>query len=116
MDDASAQGSVRVESLNAPVYPGAPVLIVRDLAGVARYYEEGIGLSRIDADSETVRLGAGGVALVVLRKRQSAEQGRPAWRAFIIRPFWCRAVVNSAIGCAAPSRQNFLSTVLRTTW
>src|SRR4029078_200706 len=77
MDDASAQGSVRVESLNAPVYPGAPVLIVRDVPGVSRYYEEGIGLSRIDADSETVRLGAGGVALVVLRKRESAEQEPP---------------------------------------
>jgi catechol 2,3-dioxygenase len=77
MDDASAQRSTRVESLNAPVYPGAPILIVRDLAGVARYYEEGIGLSRIDVDSETVRLGAGGVALVVLRKRQSAEQEPP---------------------------------------
>lgn len=77
MDDASAQGSARVESLNAPVYPGAPILIVRDLAGVARYYEEDIGLSRIDADSETIRLGAGGVALVVLRKRQSAKQEPP---------------------------------------
>lgn len=77
MDDASAQRSARVESLNAPVYPGAPILIVRDLAGVARYYEEDIGLSRIDADSETVRLGAGGFALVVLRKRQSAKQEPP---------------------------------------
>ena len=77
MDYASAQQSTRVESLNAPVYPGAPVLIVRDLDGVARYYEENIGLSRIDADSESVRLGAGGVVLLVLRKRQSAEQEPP---------------------------------------
>lgn len=76
-EDASAQGGSRVEPLNAPVYPGAPVLIVRDLAGVTRYYEEGIGLGRIDADSETVRLGAGGVVLLVLRKRQAAEQEPP---------------------------------------
>lgn len=77
MNDASAQSSSRVESLNAPVYPGAPVLIVRDLDVVARYYEDNIGLNRIDADSETVRLGAGGVVLLVLRKRQSAEQEPP---------------------------------------
>ena len=64
----------QVESLNAPVHPGAPTLIVRDLARVAAYYEEGIGLARIDADSDTVRLGAGGVTLIELRKRQSAEQ------------------------------------------
>lgn len=74
----SAQQSLRqVESLNAPVHPGAPTLVVRDLAGVARYYEEGIGLARIDADSDTVRLGAGGVPLIVLRKRQAAEQEPP---------------------------------------
>jgi catechol 2,3-dioxygenase len=78
MDDASAQAiSRRVESLNAPVYTGAPILIVRDLAGVARYYEEGIGLTRIDADSEIVRLGAGGVVLLVLRKRAGAEREPP---------------------------------------
>ena len=70
-------GARQVESLNAPVHPGAPTLIVRDLDRVAAYYEERIGLGRIDADSDTVRLGAGGVALLVLRKRQSAEQEPP---------------------------------------
>ena len=75
MQDASAQAPARrVESLNAPVYTGAPVLIVNDLVGVSRYYEEGIGLARIDADSETARLGAGGVVLLVLRRRASAER------------------------------------------
>lgn len=78
MREASAQSAPRrVESLNAPIYTGAPVLIVNDLAGVARYYEEGIGLARIDADSETARLGAGGVVLLVLRKRTSAEREPP---------------------------------------
>lgn len=78
MSEASAQTAPRrVESLNAPVYTGAPVLIVKDLAGVTRYYEEGIGLTRIDADSESSRLGAGGVVLLVLRKRASAEREPP---------------------------------------
>ena len=70
-------GARQVESLNAPMHPGAPTLVVRDLDRVAVYYEERIGLSRIDADSDTVRLGAGGVVLLVLRKRQSAEQEPP---------------------------------------
>jgi catechol 2,3-dioxygenase len=75
---ASAQSGARqVESLNAPVHPGAPTLVVHDLGRVAGYYEERIGLSRIDADSDTVRLGAGGVVLLVLRKRQSAEREPP---------------------------------------
>ena len=78
MSEASAQlAPPMVESLNAPLHPGAPTLIVRDLAGVARYYEEGIGLARIDADSDTVRLGAGGEVLIVLRKRPSAEREPP---------------------------------------
>ena len=78
MSEAHAQSAPPgVESLNAPLHPGAPTLIVRDLAGVARYYEEGIGLARIDADSDTVRLGAGGEVLIVLRKRPSAEREPP---------------------------------------
>jgi catechol 2,3-dioxygenase len=78
MSEAHAQSAPpRVESLNAPLHPGAPTLIVRDLAGVARYYEEGIGLARIDADSDTARLGAGGEVLIVLRKRPSAEREPP---------------------------------------
>ncbi len=75
MSDASAQSAPRrVESLNAPIYTGAPVLIVKDLAAVSRYYEERIGLARIDADSDTARLGAGGVVLLTLRKRANAER------------------------------------------
>jgi catechol 2,3-dioxygenase len=66
-----------VESLNAPLHPGAPTVVVRDLAKVAAYYEESIGLNRIDADSDTVRLGADGVVLIVLRGRHGAEQEPP---------------------------------------
>lgn len=69
--------SGQVEALNAPVHAGAPTLVVRDLGKVAGYYEEAIGLHRIDADSETVRLGAGGATLLVLRKRDAAEQEPP---------------------------------------
>jgi catechol 2,3-dioxygenase len=76
----TATGETRpsqVESLNAPLHPGAPTIVVRDLAKVAAYYEESIGLSRIDTDSDTVRLGVGGVVLIVLRGRQGAEQEPP---------------------------------------
>ena len=76
-DTSAEESSRQVESLNAPVYPGAPTLVVRDLSRVAAYYEESIGLSRIDADSDTVRLGAGGVVLMVLRRRQDAAQEPP---------------------------------------
>jgi catechol 2,3-dioxygenase len=73
-DAIAERSSSPVESLNAPIHPGAPTLIVRDLDRVAGYYEESIGLGRIDADSDTVRLGADGVVLMVLRKRQGAER------------------------------------------
>jgi len=55
------------------VSPGAPTLIVRDLARVSAYYEEGIGLSRIQGDSEVVHLGAGDRTLLVLRRRPDAQ-------------------------------------------
>ena len=101
--DANAETSSRqVESLNAPVHPGAPTLVVRDLARVAGYYEEGIGLGRLDADSDTVRLGAGGIVLMVLRKRQGAEQEPPGLAglyhtAFLV-PSSCRSRCMAAAG------------------
>jgi catechol 2,3-dioxygenase len=48
-------------------------LIVRDLEGVARYYEETIGLARLDAGRDEVRLGASRVALLELRRRADAD-------------------------------------------
>lgn len=56
------------------IFPGAPTLVVRDLQRVAAYYEEGIGLTRIDADRETARLGAGGRVLLTLRRRADADR------------------------------------------
>ncbi len=57
------------QTILAPIRPGIPTLVVRDLETVARYYEETIGLHRIDAERDSVRLGAGGQVLLVLRKR-----------------------------------------------
>lgn len=61
----------------ADLVPGAPTLVVKDLARVARYYEEGIGLVRIDAAGDTVQLGAGGRVLLTLRRREAAERDNP---------------------------------------
>lgn len=61
----------------ADLVPGAPTLIVKDLSLVARYYEEGIGLQRIDSAGDTVQLGAGGRVLLTLRKREAAERETP---------------------------------------
>jgi catechol 2,3-dioxygenase len=52
-----------------PLAPGTTTLIVRDLETIARYYEETIGLHRVDAARDTVRFGAGGKVLLVLRQR-----------------------------------------------
>jgi catechol 2,3-dioxygenase len=52
-----------------PLAPGMVTLIVRNLDTVARYYEETIGLHRIDAEFDTVRLGAGGKVLLALHWR-----------------------------------------------
>jgi catechol 2,3-dioxygenase len=74
-DVSSAQPSIAAV-INVPldpIRPATPTLIVRDLAKVARYYEETIGLQRIDAERDTVRLGAGGVVLLVLRQRANVD-------------------------------------------
>ena len=112
---ASAQSGARqVESLNAPVHPGAPTLVVHDLGRVAGYYEERIGLSRIDADSDTVRLGAGGVVLLVLRKRQSAEREPPGLAGLYHTAFLVPSR-SLARGCAKRSKPSCRSTARRTT-
>jgi catechol 2,3-dioxygenase len=65
--------ATELDAARAPIRPGMPTLIVRDLAGVARYYEETIGLHRIDAERDTVRLGAGDNVLLVLRQRADVD-------------------------------------------
>lgn len=56
----------------APLRPGAPLLIVRDLELVARYYAEAMGFAVLGKDSSEVQLGAGRRLLLTLRKRTDA--------------------------------------------
>lgn len=69
---ADAQVSASGPHLD-PLHPGLPTLTVRDLANVARYYEDTIGLHRIDAAKDSVHLGAGGKTLLHLVKRPDAD-------------------------------------------
>lgn len=69
---ASAQISASRPHLD-PLHPGLPTLLVRDLDKVARYYEDTIGLHRIDAEKDSVRLGAGGKVLLHLIKRAGVD-------------------------------------------
>ncbi len=57
----------------APLRPGTVTLIVRDLDRVSRYYEDTIGPHRIDAKTDSSRLGAGGQTLLHLVKRAGAD-------------------------------------------
>jgi len=70
--DAALAGSPQTDTAAAPLRPGAPVLVVRDLDLVSRYYAEAIGFDVIDRASDEVRLGAGGRLLLTLRKRADA--------------------------------------------
>ncbi len=61
------------DTADAPVRPGAPVLVVRDLAGLVRYYQDTIGLHVIDQDKDEAQLGAGGRVLLTLRARAGVD-------------------------------------------
>lgn len=67
---AERQKSIAAEP--APIRPGSVTLIVRDLAKVARFYQEIIGLRRLDDDGDVARLGVGGRPLLVLREHKAA--------------------------------------------
>jgi catechol 2,3-dioxygenase len=69
---AQAQVSSSRPNLD-PLHPGLTTLHVRDLESVARYYEDTIGLHRIDAEKDSVRLGAGKAALLHLIKRPGID-------------------------------------------
>ena len=47
------------DTADAPLRPGAPLLLVRDLETVARYYEQVIGLHVLHKDRDEAHLGAG---------------------------------------------------------
>lgn len=55
------------------LHPTLATLHVRDLDTVARYYEDSIGLQRIDTEKDSVRLGAGSRTLLHLIKRPGVD-------------------------------------------
>jgi catechol 2,3-dioxygenase len=59
-------------SIAAETHPGAVRLTVADLATQADFYEQTIGLARLDQENGTARLGAGGRALVELTESPAA--------------------------------------------
>lgn len=63
---------------DAPLDVARVALVVNDLAGVARFYEEALGLERLSADGAEVRLGAGGRALLDLRGDAAAPRATRA--------------------------------------
>ncbi len=61
------------DTADAPVRPGAPLLLVRDLETVARYYEQVIGLHVLHKDRDEAHLGAGTRPLLTLRRRAGID-------------------------------------------
>jgi catechol 2,3-dioxygenase len=61
------------DTADAPVRPGAPLLLVRDLDRVARYYEQTIGLHLLHRDKDEAHLGAGSRTLLTLRQRAKID-------------------------------------------
>ncbi|WP_407524479.1 VOC family protein [Methylobacterium oryzisoli] len=57
----------------APYRVGAVTLVARDLDALARFYQDVIGLARVSQQADTVRLGAGGRVLLVLRHDPAAR-------------------------------------------
>lgn len=81
MANASRQTSPDpLEALAAPLHIGAVTLAVRDLDRVGDYYRRVIGLERTGGTPDRLELGAGGVTLLALERRPSAEpeSGRSA--------------------------------------
>lgn len=65
----SSAPAAQLQSSDALLRPGAVTLIVRDLDGVARYYEEVIGLHGMGQERDSVHLGDGRAVLLTLRQR-----------------------------------------------
>ncbi len=61
------------DTADAPLRPGAPLLLVRDLETVARYYEQVIGLHLLHQDRDEAHLGAGSRTLLTLRRRANID-------------------------------------------
>lgn len=61
------------DTADAPLRAGAPLLLVRDLDAVARYYEQVIGLHVLHKDRDEAHLGAGTRRLLTLRRRPGID-------------------------------------------
>ncbi len=73
---AAAVETARDKSVSwkAPIRIGQVRLVVRDLAKVSDFYQQVIGLTVIDQDKTSARLGAGGSVLVELKQDATAAQ------------------------------------------
>jgi catechol 2,3-dioxygenase len=76
MDAPNPSSSVTFAN-RTPLRIGAVGLKVRDLSKLTDFYSSAIGLSVIDRDSRTARLGAGGVALLELEHAPNAKPDDP---------------------------------------
>lgn len=63
-----------MSTASAPVEIGSVVLTVRDLARVAGFYEDLLGLTRLSSDGSEIRLGSEGRELITLRGDAAARQ------------------------------------------
>jgi catechol 2,3-dioxygenase len=61
----------------APIEIGRVALTVNDLPMLAGFYQSTLGLTRLSGDGETVTLGAGDRALLVLREDRAARRTSP---------------------------------------
>jgi catechol 2,3-dioxygenase len=75
--DAPNPSSQVTYANRTPLRIGAVGLKARDLARLTEFYTQAIGLQLIDRDSNTARLGAGGVTLLELESAPSATPDDP---------------------------------------
>lgn len=79
MDATTQVENTRATSVSwaAPIRIGQVTLVVRDLAKVSDFYQQVIGLSVIDQDKTSARLGTGGTVLVELHHNANAALNNP---------------------------------------
>ncbi len=66
-----------MSTASAPMEIGRVALTVNDAGVVGAFYEEALGLRRLDADGDRVRLGAGKRAFLELREDRHARRATP---------------------------------------
>lgn len=62
---------------DTPLRIGGMTLVVHDLEGVRRFYEDVVGLRQLSGDAGSARLGAGGIPLLDLRRDRDARLRSP---------------------------------------